>query len=103
MISRKRKLAATVVASIILKRKRVLNNNKTCLVKQWIDRRCTFGAGSALIRELKIEDSQQFRNFCRLTSCEVEYIIESIGPTIYKKNTVLRKAIPVHDRVMVMG
>jgi hypothetical protein len=50
------------VASIILKRKRMLNNNKkTFWVKQWIDRRCTFSAGSALIRELKIEDSQQLK------------------------------------------
>jgi hypothetical protein len=50
-----------------------------------------------LIRELQLEDAQQFRNFTRLSAVEVNML----GPVIGKKDTAMRNAISVEQRVIV--
>lgn len=50
-----------------------------------------FSARSVLIRELDIENVIQFRNFCQLISCEVEYIVEAVGQAVLKKIQYLEK------------
>ena len=59
------------------------------------------GACSTLVNELKIEDAQQFVNFVRMSASQVEVIINLIGDMISKKDTKMRRAIPVKDRVIV--
>ena len=99
MSSHYRKVAAGVIILTISKRKKL--RKRSCWIKPWIDRRSVLSAGHILTRELQIKDAQQFRNFCRLTSCEVEFIIQAVGPAIFKKDTKMRKAISVRDRVLV--
>jgi hypothetical protein len=50
-----------------------------------------------LIRELQLEDAQQFRNFTRLSAVEVNML----GLVIGKKDTAMRNAISVEERVIV--
>lgn len=92
--------AALIVARTILKRRKKKMKRK-CWTREWIQRRFELGAGDALVKELEIEDSQQFRNFVRMTAIEVQFLIDLTGPIIAKKDTVMRKAISVKDRVIV--
>jgi hypothetical protein len=58
-------------------------------------------SGSDLLRDLAIEDTGQFKNFCRLSSSDFELILNLIGPKIQKQNTNYRLAIPIKERLAV--
>ena len=81
--------------------KKQKTKRKKCWVRKWIQRRQEMGACSTLVNELKLEDSQQFINFVRMSASQVEQIINLIGDKISKKDTRMRCAIPVKDRVIV--
>jgi hypothetical protein len=59
------------------------------------------GAYTQLIRELQLEDAQQFRNFTRLSAVEVQNLVNMLGPVIGMKDTAMRNAISVEERVIV--
>jgi len=54
-----------------------------------------------LIRELQLEDAQQFRNFTRMSAVEVQSLVNMLGPVTGKQDTVMRFAISVEERVIV--
>jgi hypothetical protein len=56
--------------------------------------------GSDLLCDLAIEDTGQFKNFCRLSSSDFELILNRIGPKIQKQNTNYRLAIPIKERLL---
>lgn len=58
-------------------------------------------SGSDLLSDLAIQDTGQFKNFCRLSSTDFEFIVSLIGPKIMKKNTNFRECIPVNERLAV--
>ncbi|KAG8240215.1 hypothetical protein J437_LFUL004675, partial [Ladona fulva] len=95
------RLAALVIAYSILKRRRKSEQKRSCWVKPWILRRSELGACSTLAKELRIEDTLQFRNFVRMSAQQLQFMVELLGPIIGKKDTKFRRAISVHDRVMV--
>ena len=70
-------------------------------VRDWIDRRREYGAYTNLLNELKIEDSQQFRNFIRMSAVELEDLLCLVGPKIQKQDTVFRESIQASERLMV--
>jgi len=86
------------VALAINKRRKV---KRKCWVKNWVRRRDQQGAYTQLIRELQLEDAQQFRNFTRLSAVEVQSLVNMLGPVIGKKDTAMRNAISVEERVIV--
>jgi len=90
--------AAVYVALAINKRRKV---KRKCWVKNWVRRRDQQGAYTQLIRELQLEDAQQFRNFTRLSAVEVQSLVNMLGPVIGKKDTTMRNAISVEERVIV--
>ncbi|KAG8239714.1 hypothetical protein J437_LFUL019072, partial [Ladona fulva] len=94
-------LAALVIAYSILKRRRKSEQKRSCWVKPWIMQQSEFSACSMLAKELRIEDPLQFRNFVRMSSQQLQLMVELLGPIIGKKDTKFRTAISVHDRVMV--
>ena len=98
--TRNREIAAAILVLCLAKKKKTIPKRKKW-VKSWIERRKQLGAYHALVRELKIEDGQQFRNFCRFSSVEVEFLVELVGPIIFKKDTAMREAISVRERLMV--
>lgn len=59
------------------------------------------GAYGTLINELCIEDEQQFRMFFRMTAVQIQYILDLIGTQISKKDTYMREAISIQQRVLV--
>jgi len=54
-----------------------------------------------LIRVLKLENAQQFRNFTRISTVEVQSLVNMLGPVIGKQDTAVRNKISVEGRVMV--
>ena len=70
-------------------------------VKNWVRRCDQQGAYTQLIRELQLEDAQQFRNFTRLSAAEVQSLVNMLGPMIGKQDTAMRNAISVEERVIV--
>jgi hypothetical protein len=51
--------------------------------------------------ELQREPSGEFKNFCRMSSTDLEYLLQKIGPTISKENTNWRECIPAKLRLAV--
>ena len=58
--------------------------------------------GNSLLRDLKFQEiSGLYKNFTRMSPTDFEYLLNSIGPKISKKDTVLRSAITIQDRLAV--
>ena len=70
--------------------------NKKKLRSQWVRRLYRHRTDNLLLREM---DHIHLKNFTRMTSEDFEELIKLIGPIIQKKDTKLRKAIPVKDRL----
>lgn len=54
-----------------------------------------------MLHDLKQEPSGKFENFCRMSAADFEYLLNKIGPSITKNDTVMRKAIPANERLAV--
>lgn len=54
-----------------------------------------------MLIDLSREHSGKFANFCRMSAEDFEVILNKIGPTIMKKDTNMRKAIPIQERLAV--
>jgi hypothetical protein len=48
-----------------------------------------------------MEDSNGFKNFCRISASDFEYLLTVIGPKISKRDTNCRSAVPVRDRLAI--
>lgn len=75
--------------------------NRTCWVRKWILRRENYGAYNNLLKELKIEDAQHFKNFIRMSAVDFEALLLNVGGHIQKQDTHLRKSISATERLMV--
>lgn len=68
-------------------------------------------SGSNLLRDLKQDDSGylnrglsfrgSFKNFCRISDSDFEYLLNLIGPKIRRIDTRFRDAIPINERLAV--
>lgn len=47
------------------------------------------------------EPSTEFFNFCRMSREDFQYLLDSVGPVIYKRDTKWRKAIPIQERLAI--
>jgi len=54
-----------------------------------------------MLNDIQINQSRKFNNFCRMLSSNFEYLLNKIGPFISKKDTNMRKCIPVQERLAV--
>ena len=71
------------------------------LGKKWVQRRQDTSVYSSLVKELQIEDSQQYVTFLRMSGTEVETIIKFIGDNFSEKDTKMRQVIFSKVRVMI--
>ncbi len=56
---------------------------------------------SDMLLDLKKEPSGKFKNFFRMSAEEFEYLLNEIGPKIWKCDTNMRKTIPVKESLAV--
>lgn len=73
--------------------KRKKQKKKRIWVREWITRRTMQGASNNLLRELKLEDSRDYKNFLRLNEQQFEYLLEKVTPKISKQDTSMREAL----------
>jgi hypothetical protein len=63
-------------------------------VRKWISYREEKGAATNLCRELEVEDLKEYRNFFRITSEEVNFLLNRVQRRLQKQDTVMREALP---------
>lgn len=54
-----------------------------------------------MLTDLVKEPSKKFENFCRMSTEDYEYLLNKIGSHIAKKDTNMRKCIPVQERFAI--
>ncbi|XP_050308270.1 uncharacterized protein LOC126744758 [Anthonomus grandis grandis] len=57
--------------------------------------------GINMLADLQQEHSGQFENFCRMSSSDFNNLLDRIGPSIARRDTKWRKAIPAKIRLAV--
>ncbi|KAL1506420.1 hypothetical protein ABEB36_005790 [Hypothenemus hampei] len=93
-------LAFIIAYKLLNKRKN--RKNRQGRVKKWVNSQNQLGAcETTLVQELKLEDAQQFKNFCRISAVQFEMLLSLVGHQIAKWDTRLRNSIPANHRLMV--
>ena len=99
---RKEKVVAAciIIVAILMKRKkqRQKKRNRKVWVRNWIKNRDQFGAYHQLMQELTL-DVSSYRSFVRINASQFEELIMKVAPLIARKDTVMRQAIPVGERL----
>lgn len=54
-----------------------------------------------MFQEMLNEDSGEFRNFCRMSPIDFEFLLKKVEPLITKQNTRLRIPIPAKVRLAI--
>jgi len=70
-------------------------------MRKWIRRRETREASALLLKELSVEDPQEYRLCLRLTSGSFETLLNLIAPVIQRTDTKLRDALPARVKVEI--
>nr|CAI5831885.1 unnamed protein product [Callosobruchus analis] len=81
--------ASFVISKLIKKERRIPR-------KQWIRKLYRYRNESHLLNEM---DYLHMQNFTRVTAEHFEILVNLVGPLVMKKDTNLRKAISVQDRL----
>ena len=74
---------------------------RTTWSKTWIQKRQEQGVFGNLLRELRDDDPETFRQYHRLDVNSFEEVLRMVGPFIRKKNTVMRASICPEERLAV--
>lgn len=93
--------AAVIILINCVVTKRKNRKKRRCWVKEWIAKRNKFGAFSQLLCELKLQDSDYYKNFLRMSDTDFNFLLQKVTPKIQKKNTVMRSAISAAERLAV--
>jgi hypothetical protein len=91
-------VAALLIAAAAVKSKR---KRRSVWVKGWLQRRRTSGAYSCLLPELASTDESALRNFLRMDADTFRDLAQLVEADVQKKNTVMRQAISVGERLAV--
>lgn len=89
--------AAALLIMKKMKKKRV----RKVWVREWILRRSQYGAFNNMLQELRIENMDSFQNFCRMSTHDLECLLNLVGQNISKQDTTFRAAIPPKERLLV--
>lgn len=96
---KKRRLLAALLAIKIIQKKNRYKKKRSCWVKRWIMKRNEFGVYSQLLKELRCQDSQYYKNFIRMDSANFEVVLNKVAPHIEKQDTRMRPAISAGERL----
>lgn len=99
-ITRKCAAAVFIVAKLVQRNKR-RNNKKRRWVKDWIRQREIENTAQNLIRDLRKEEDNSFKQFFRTSPDQFDILLELIRPVISKRDTHLRKAISADARLAI--
>ena len=68
-------------------------------VRPWINRRDTYGAYHALLKELSNEDQKGYKNFLRMDLNSFNELLHLVEPHIKKQDSLMRKPISPAERL----
>ncbi|KAK8788609.1 hypothetical protein V5799_021616 [Amblyomma americanum] len=71
-------------------------------VSPWLQRRKQQGAYENLMRELALEDSENYRRWIRMYTATFEELLGEVRPHITKKDTPFREAIQAGERLAII-
>ena len=74
-------------------RKKKQRKKRTLWVRHWISRRGRLGASNNLLRELKLEEPTDYKNFLRMNGQQFDQLLEKVKYRISKKDTAMREAL----------
>lgn len=78
-----------------------LLEEKRIWTRPWILRRHSHGASALLLKELRSEDSGEFKSILRMTPNIFDNLLNLVGPQIQKLNTNMREAIPAKIKLEI--
>lgn len=78
-----------------------LTRNKRMWVRMWIGRRNSHGASALLLKELALEDPQEYKMCLRMTPENFEKLLDLVSPRIQRSDTQMRDAIPARLKLEV--
>ncbi|KAK9711648.1 hypothetical protein QE152_g25335 [Popillia japonica] len=94
----KSKISCVATALILsLKQK---EKKKRRWMKDWFKKRDEY-THENLLRELKLSEPTDFRNFLRLDGTLFDELLRLVTPEIRKQNTIMRDAIPPSQRLSI--
>ena len=96
-----RKRQAAAAAVILIHYKQQKKRKRRWWVRPWLARRNAIGAYTNVMREISVEDPQQFRIFLRMSADNLEKILRLVGLLISKEDTTMREAISAKERLAV--
>ena len=91
--------ASAIVLALIIARRRRRRRDRKVWVREWIKNRPQLGAYHQLLQELKVTDTQGYRNFLRMDPTTFELLLTKVGPLVTHQDTVMRKAIAPAERI----
>ncbi|XP_037822868.1 uncharacterized protein LOC119611377 isoform X2 [Lucilia sericata] len=102
-------VAVVTILISLIKKKKEKKNLKNKIVKkrslwsrEWLKKRNSGkDLSNMVLKELQLEDPPSFENFCRLPKHLFNKLLEIVGPTITKQDTILRQAIPASTRLLI--
>ena len=74
---------------------------RTRWTKNWIQKRQGHGVYTNLLRELRVDDPEAFRQYHRLDVNAFKEVLRMVEPFILKKDTVMRASICPEERLAV--
>ena len=69
--------------------------------RKWIQRREILGGSRTLLRELANEDPSEYRKHMRMSQEKFEELLRLVEPTISKKDTTMRNALPARLKLEI--
>lgn len=70
-------------------------------VKKWVGRRELYGASSNLLKELRDEDPQAYRNILRIDGYQFDALLLMVDQRVRKRDTKMRMAIPTVTKLKI--
>ncbi|GBO99314.1 hypothetical protein EVAR_564_1 [Eumeta japonica] len=90
-------LAIECVAKLMRDKKK----RRRVWVRDWISRREDFGASSCLLKEMRQEDPDGYRNHLRMLTEKFDELLGKIVDKITKNDTHMRNAIPATTKLEI--
>ena len=92
--------AVIIVAAISKKRKRIRKKRlRSIWVKPWLGRRNDLGVDNTLLREFRLEDSDEYKKFLRMSPENFDELLGLVELDIQKKTPRCAKPYPQEKRV----
>jgi hypothetical protein len=92
---------ACLAVSISIRLRKTHKKDKRLWIREWITCRNETGAYECLMKELAVSDPGGFQTFVRLSFEDFHFLAERVDPLLYKRDTTMRKAVSVEERLAV--